>query len=57
MPRDLPQDQPNPRPIHEDTIRQPLAYLVDFAKNKITKLFDHVEDHKVEEGAEKQFVF
>lgn len=53
--RDLPRGRPNPKPIPEYPPRQPLFYLEDFSKNKISKLSDHVEDNMVKEGAEKQF--
>lgn len=53
--RDLLQGQLNLKPIPENPPRQPLVYLEDFNKNKISKLFEYVEDDMVEGGAQKQF--
>jgi len=53
--RDLPRGRSNPKPILEDLPRQPLLFLEDFNKNKISKLSNHVEDNMVKGEAEKQF--
>jgi len=53
--RNLSRGRPNPKPILEDLPRQPLLYLENFNKNKISKLSNHVKDNMVKGGAEKQF--